>query len=109
MYCLNHLAQLGRMYDELQGRGAQVFVIGAAPHAKASHIAEIFKSPFAILADPSRSTYMAYGFSKVLGLIQKSGTVLVDRAGVIRYLHRVANPQHSLKTDELLEAVAQLK
>ena len=66
------------MHDELQSHNAQVFVIGAAATAKAVHIAEVFKSPFPILADPSRSAYSSYGFSKVLGLIQKSGTALVD-------------------------------
>lgn len=97
------------MHDELQSHSVQVFAIGAAPTAKAAHIAEVFKSPFPVLADPSRSAYLSYGFSKVLGLIQKSGTVLVDRGGVIRYLNRVAKPQNSLKKDELLAAVGQLE
>ena len=109
MYCLNHIAQLGRMQEELRRNGIQVLAIGPATIDKASHVAEVFKSPFPILADPTRSVYQAYGLSKVVGLIQKSGTTLVDRGGIIRYLHRVTNPQKSLEKEELLQAVAALR
>jgi hypothetical protein len=41
-------------------------------------------------------------------ILQQSGTVLVDRHGTIRYLHRATNPQQALKRHELRAALRSL-
>jgi peroxiredoxin len=105
MFCLNHFAQLGRMSDALTEHDTTVLAIGGSELKAAKRVSDLFESPVPVLADPTRSTYLAYGFTKVARLIQRSGTVLVERTGVIRYLHRSTNPQSSLKKDELWSAV----
>ena len=108
MFCLNHLAQLGRLYDELRAKETDVIAIGGSGANAASRIARLFRTPFPVVGDPNRTAYRAYGFAKTALVIQQSGTVLVDRNGIIRYVHRVANPQHSFPRDELLRAVDEL-
>lgn len=107
MFCLNHLAQLGRMYDEIQGHGAGVLGVGGASQEAARKVMRAFRTPFPILADPQRTTYADYGLSKVL-IIQQSGTFLIDRGGTIRYLHRATNPQRALRRHELRAALRSL-
>lgn len=72
----------------------------------AKTVAARLKLPFPLLYDPKADVFARYGFEKKLFVIQQSGTVLVDRGGVIRYALRSTNPFASLDLDELLRALA---
>ena len=108
MFCLNHLAQLGRLYDELRAKGTDVIAIGGSGAATADRIGRLFRTPFPVVGDPARRVYRAFGLAKTALVIQQSGTVLVDQTGIVRYLNRVANPQHSFRREEFLRAVEDL-
>ena len=58
--------------------------------------------PFPLLHDPKAEVFARFGFEKRLYVIQQSGTVLVDRSGLIRYVRRSANPVASLDLTELI-------
>jgi hypothetical protein len=39
---------------------------------------------------------------------QRSGTFLIDKQGIVRYIHQVTNPQASVEKEELMREVEQL-
>ena len=86
-----------------------MLVIGPRGQSAAALAAKQFGSPFPVLADPTRGTYRLYGFTKSLWVIQKSGSVLVDRDGVVQYVHRSTNPQHSFVEAEVMRVVGQFR
>ena len=86
----------------------EVFVLGAAKPEDVQRVADTFQLPYVVLADPDRSVYRAYGLRKVVGVLQRSGTVLVDRHGIVRYDHRVSNPDKSMNKAALVQAVDQV-
>jgi peroxiredoxin len=103
-----HAAQLGRMQDELNGRDTDVLIIGGGGRRRAALAARLLRSPYPILADPDRAVYRAYGFERIAYLIQRSGTVLIDRGGTVRYVRDSANPQGALDRDELLDRIRRM-
>lgn len=100
---------MGRLNPQIEAKGAKVLVIGPRGGSAAALAARKMGAPYPVLADPSRQAYRAYGFTKSLWIIQQSGTVLVDRDGVVRYLHRSTNPQKSLDAPTLLQHLEALK
>ncbi len=86
-----------------------MLAIGPRGQSAAVLAAKQLEAPFPVLADPARHAYRAYGFTKSLWVIQQSGSVLVDREGVIRYVHRSTNPQQSFQEDEVLREVGKLE
>ncbi len=83
--------------------------IGPRGQAAAVLAAEKMGVPFPVLADPGRQAYRAYGFTKSLWVIQQSGVVVIDREGVVRYVHRTTNPQKSLDEQALFRHLEALK
>lgn len=80
-------------------------MIGPRGQTAAKLAAEKMEAPFPVLADPGRQAYRAYGFTKSLWVIQKSGWILLDKNGVVRYTRRSTNPQNSFDEAELLKAL----
>ena len=105
---MHHAAQLGRKSGELRDAGVEVLVIGPGGRGAASAYRRMTRLPVPVLADERREVFRAYGFKMKLRVLQQSGTALVDRDGVLRYIHRATNPQNALDMDALLEAVGRL-
>lgn len=109
MQCRSHVAQLGRLYPELQAAGAEVLVILGDSPERAAHYGGSLHVPFPILADPTEAVYHRFGLHKAMLLIQRTASVVVDRDGRIRYLKRATNPGTWLQeSQELVRVVRQL-
>ena len=109
MQCRAHVAQLGRLYKEFQAVGAEILVIVGDTPEHARKYAELLKSPFPVLADPTRSIYHSYDLEKALLVIQRTASVVVDRQGVIQYIKSATNPMLWLQeSSELLDFVVGL-
>ena len=109
MQCRSYSVQLGRHYNEFQAEDTEVLIILGDPLERARKYAETLKLPFPVLADPAREVYHTYGLQKAAILIQRTATVLVDKAGIIRYEKRVTNPLAWLEDNiELRQAVSHL-
>ena len=107
MQCRSHVAQLGRLYQDFQAAGAEILVILGDTPERARSYAELLKTPFPVLADPDRAVYHRYDLEKVLIMIQRTASVVVDRDGVIQYIKRATNPASWLQESrELLDFVA---
>ena len=109
MQCRAHVAQLGRLYPELQAAGAEILVILGDSVERAKRYGTALNVPFPILADPSQAVYHRFGLDKALLVIQRTASVVVDRNGRIRYLKRATNPMTWLQESrELLQVVQRL-
>ena len=103
--CRAHVAQLVRLAPTLERYNAQVLIIGGGNEADATRLAGIFNVPFPVLADSSRAIYTYYGLDRILGIHQRSGTVLVDTHGIVRYIQNVINPALAFDETALLDAL----
>jgi peroxiredoxin len=102
---------LGLHHQKLREHNVEVLVIGGGGQARAQAMVSKFRLPFPVLADPDREVYRQYYLSKKLVMMQQSGTMLIDKQGVIRYIKRFTNPQAWMGSREiahLLEAAAAL-
>ncbi|SRR5579863_6995027 len=110
MQCRGHAVQLGRMYEQLRARETEVLVIGGGNRKGAERLADRLKLPFPVLvdSDPERASYRSYGLDKIWIALQRSGTFLIDKQGIVRYIHQVSNPQASVDKDELMREVERL-
>lgn len=95
---------MGRHYSDFQAANTEVLVILGSTLDRARSYAELLHLPFPVLADPQRDVYHRFGLEKAFLVIQRTASVLVDTAGVIRYLKRATNPNEWLKeSQELLQ------
>ncbi len=92
MQCRSYAAQLGRHYAEIQAAGYEVLVILGESTDRAGSYTALLKLPFPVLADPDQVVYHRYGLDRVLFVIQRTASIVVDRAGIIRYLKEATNP-----------------
>src|SRR5258708_35160231 len=102
--------QLVRMYEQLPARETEVLILGGGSRKGAERLSARLKLPFPVLVDPDpdRAVYHRYGLDKVLIALQRSGTFLIDKQGIVRYIHQVTNPQASVEKEELMREVEQL-
>ncbi len=100
---------MGRLNDQIAGYGSATLVFGPRGQSAAKLAAEKMEAPFPVLADPARQAYRAYGFTKSLWVIQKSGWILLDKEGIVRYTCRSTNPQNSFDEAELLRVLEEQK
>ena len=61
---------------------------------------------FPLFGDPRLNVFSLFGYERVLAIVRQSGTVAIDREGVVAMLHRTANPFDALPFDEVLRALA---
>jgi peroxiredoxin len=92
MQCRAHVSQLGKLYEQFKGAGAEIIVILGEDVEKARKYAEGSKLPFPILSDPDRAVYQLYELEKYFLLFQRTASLVIDRQGIVRYLKRTTVP-----------------
>lgn len=102
MSCLMHAAQLGRMKQALDRRDATALIIGGGNALTAKLATRWLKLPYPVLIDSDRGVYGDYGFERLLGIYQQSGTVVVGADGTILFEWQGANPQKAFPRTEVL-------
>jgi alkyl hydroperoxide reductase subunit AhpC len=60
---------------------------------------------FPLFGDPRLAVFSLFGYERVLAIVRQSGTVVIDRHGMVAVLHRTANPFDALPFDEVLRAL----
>lgn len=93
------------MKPELDEKGFCTLVVGATDSRAAREAIESFGATLDIVIDSKRTIYRAFGYGRIMGVLQKSGTVVIESPGVIRYIHWETNPRHSLRRDDFMMAV----
>lgn len=95
--CRSHVEQLARMYPEFQRHNTEVLVIIHSDVAGAAAYADKLKVPFPVLADEEHQVYELYGLNRIFLLNTRTGSVVVDRVGRVRYQRSAINPGAWLK------------
>lgn len=89
--------------------GATALIIGPGTPEDAAKLAERLDVPYPVLADKHAETYAQYGLRKVMfNTLLQSGTMLIDRDGVIRYARRSTNPGGAFDKQSLFLALRTL-
>lgn len=99
------MRQLAHQAEFLRAQGVSVAVVGPGSQDDARHLAERVPPTFAVIADPERRVYAAWGLERRWGVIQQSGTAVIDEHGVVRHLTRATGPGHALDLRAVLGAV----
>jgi peroxiredoxin len=89
-----------------ESHDVRVFIIGSGLRPVAAAVSRLLSSPHTILYDADRTVYRSWGLEKRMGLIQMSGTFLIDPAGIIDYAHAVLNPFDSFRKREIIERIS---
>ena len=74
----------------------------------ATAFARVLRLAVPVLSDPNREAFLSFGFDRAFAVIQKSGTVLVDSRGVIRYSLSARNPMETFDLAALMREVEKL-
>jgi peroxiredoxin len=103
--CTIQLNSYNSDLDELTGLGAHLF--GISPQDVASHEAFSAKHGFRfpLLADTDKAVGEAFGILGPLGFYRRS-VVVIDAAGVVRFVHRSLVGVTFKRSDELVAAIA---
>jgi thioredoxin-dependent peroxiredoxin len=99
MMCLGHVRELKRL--ALANPQTQFLIIGGGALAQARQLAERYQLNFPVLADPERVAYARYDLGKALGMMQRSGTAVIDANGVLRLFLGSFNPLASFLEREV--------
>ena len=92
MQCRSHAGQLGRLYEEFKKVNCDILLILGGTIDEARRYSDILHLPFPVLSDPNREIYHQYGLEKMMQLIQRTASLVIDRDGIIRYSKVVYNP-----------------
>ena len=91
MQCRAHVAQLGRLYEQIRASGTDVIVILGDSLERAKEYATQTKAPFPVLSDPERVVYHQYELEMQFIFFQRTASLVIDRQGIVRYIKRTVN------------------
>ncbi len=95
-----------RELSDLRARGADVIAVGPGGEKATALTRRALKVSYPLLGDPDGEVYARFGFARVLGVIQQSGTIVLDAHGTVLLAHRSANPASALPLAEIKAALA---
>lgn len=85
----------------------RLLVVGPGGAGDADRLTRRMGVPVA--ADPSGRVLDALGCTTVVGPFRRSGTVLLDERGIVRFAVRVANPSAALPWGQVMQALSDLQ
>ncbi len=109
MGCLAHAAQLERERVKVEAAGAKIVAVGPGTDAAAERVAKLFGVGYPVFGDRRAAVYGVFGFKRVLAVVQQSGAAVIDRDGVVRYIHRTGNFMDALHFDEIMRTLGDLR
>ena len=80
------------MNEQFSEAGAEIIVILGDSMERAREYVSALKLPFPVLSDPEREVYRIYELEKYFMLMQRTASLVIDRAGIVRYLKRTTMP-----------------
>jgi peroxiredoxin Q/BCP len=103
------MAQLRQQYDEFVARDAEVVVIGPEDKRAFQLYWKTHKLPFIGLPDPDNQVLERFGQEvRLLKLGRLPAQLIVDKQGVVRFVHYGHSMQDIPPNDELLRLLGEL-
>jgi peroxiredoxin Q/BCP len=105
-FCLKHMARLHESRDQIRQREAEVVIVGPDSPAAFRRHWENGGLEFVGLPDPERRILRRYGQEvRLMRLGRLPATVVIDREGVVRYVHYGGSMMDIPPVETLLEAL----
>ena len=104
--CNRHTRDLEKLLPELEKRNMGVIVVVPENEAAVAKVRERNNLTIPVMWGNGNAHALAGLDKKLLGIIQQSGTVVVDQAGVILYKRIATNPEESFKVKEFEDYLA---
>jgi len=103
------MAQLRQNYDQFVARDTAVLVIGPDNEKKFTEYFTEHKLPFIGIPDPEHSVLKLYGQQvKIFKFGRMPAQLLIDKKGIVRFVHYGHDMQDIPKTEEMLALIDQL-
>jgi peroxiredoxin len=94
--CNGHVRDLVARSQELADRGVTVLIAVPEGRSEAAAWKRDRKVPFTVVTGESGTPHESVGLTrKVFGAVQQSGTILIDRQGLIRHTHAATLPTNA--------------
>ncbi len=106
--CRGHVAELNRLYSQFKTLDTEIVVIGGGENNQAEKISQQLNLSFPVLADTNHSLYSSFGLEKAFGMLQRSGTIVIDKTGIVHYILEAALPLGSFNRKGVLSALKEL-
>lgn len=133
--CRGHADALRNFYPDIQAAGGEVVLVTMNEPDKLATFKQQLELPFVCLADPKQEAYRAYqcprgsllsvmgpamwgraiqmllrhGLGKPVGdVMQLPGSFVIDRAGILRFVHRSQNSADWASPQELIDVLKSL-
>lgn len=106
--CNRHARDLEKLLPELESQNLDVIVIVPEDAAAAEKVRQRNNLTIQVMTGNGNAHALAGLDKKFLGIIQQSGTVVVDRDGTVLYKRIATNPEESFKVKEFKEYLASL-
>ncbi|WP_052711086.1 redoxin domain-containing protein [Pseudofrankia sp. DC12] len=104
--CVRHVRDLARHADDYAALGASILVAVPEGLPTAREWAAWQRLPFPVVTGAHGSPHEAVGLPRAMfGAVQRSGTVLVDRAGLVRYAKAATMPTAGYDRPAVLRAL----
>lgn len=108
--CNRHVRDLVNRGDELAADNVGVLIAVPEDREKATTWKAKHQIPFPVLTGRRESPHEMIGLSrKVFGSMQQSGSLLIDRQGIIRHAHGATMPTSSYDRKGITAAIASLR
>ena len=108
--CVRHVRDLARHADEYATLGARILVVVPEGLPTARTWAARQRLPFPVVTGAHGSPHEAVGLLRtVFGTMQQSGTVLVDKTGLIRYTKTATIPTAGYDRAAVLRTLTALR
>jgi len=104
--CNRHTRDLEKLLPELKLRGLDVIVIVPEDDNAAVKVKTRNKLSIPVMTGNNNAHALAGLDKKFLGLIQQSGTVVINTAGAVLYKRIATNPEGSFDANEFQEYLA---
>jgi peroxiredoxin len=108
--CNRHVRDLVQRADDLAADDVRVLIAVPEDRPEAARWKEKHGIPFPVLTGRRENPHELVGLSrKVFGSMQQSGSVLVDRQGIVRHAHGATLPTNSYDKPAIAAAIASLR
>lgn len=108
-HCRKHLKELARRYAEFQARQTEIVAVGVDSAAAFERFWLACGIPFIGVPDPERKVLRKYGQQvKLLRLGRLPAVVIVDRDGVVRWIHYGGSMMDIPPVEVLLERLDEM-
>ena len=106
--CNRHTRDLEKLLPELENYNLDVIVVVPEDEAAAEKVRQRNNLTIKVMTGNGDAHALAGLDKKFLGIIQQSGTVVINRAGIVLYKRIATNPEDSFKVKEFKEYLMSL-